>query len=214
MQPCRKSIHKSTGVIIFLLPGNLSCRSERLWMMPSSHKASPVGIYPGPLLSAVSLLIAVVWLTLNPSLSECPCLVHRPFAGVSFFFAQVGDCWSLLGLLPAQSGVEGGGNKEKKLIIQVWKNALGLHLENSLQKPGQNQWSEALLSLVVLSVRNLDALKMIPGTHPASLTVDDQLKNSRIQQQSWEIIFIYIFITNIFSNRALFSWRADPSCLL
>lgn len=141
-------------------------------------------------------------------------------------FSSSTFCWSFFllcsggrllkssGPAPCTEWNGGGGKKEKKLIIQVWKNALGLHLENSLQKPGQNQWSEALLSLVVLSVRNLDALKMIPGTHPASLTVDDQLKNSRIQQQSWEIIFIYIFITNIFSNRALFSWRADPSCLL
>lgn len=41
--------------------------------------------------------------------------------------------------------------------------------------------------------------------------MEDQLENSRIQQQSWEIIFFYYH--QILFNRVPFSWKADPSCL-
>lgn len=155
MQLCRKSIHKSTGVIIFLLPGNPSYRSERLWMMPSSHNS----------LCCWDLLTSIT----HRGSAQCNFTFHWKGSthlwSISFWmslFSSSTFCWSFFllcsggrllkssGPAPCTEWNGGWGGIRKKINNQSLKKSFGTAFWKRLTKTcAKSQWSEALLSFVL-----------------------------------------------------------------
>lgn len=152
------------------------------------------------------------WLTFDPSPSECLCLAHRLFAEVSFFFVQVGDCWSPL----AQHPAEWNGGKKKTKTIRVYTNPSRLHFENSSQicEAITMVWSIVIIctmSCQPLNCQESECLRNKPRTTYHFLTkwlMGDQQEC----RNSVAKLLLTIANTRFYLTGSHFPWKANFSC--